>query len=254
MFVKNLGGDLRGMKEGFGYLLRGAQQLFKIQDILLMIIVPVVVNAILLGFFIFGAVIGIQRFLAVSLPETWWAVLLIFALIITVIIAIIYIGSVIFAFLGSILSAPFYDFIARKTAESVGESYPLRSWWNEIGSGSHNAVVKLWWYAITQGGLVILYIIPGIVGPFAYTFLGFLATCFFLSLEYLDFSPEFRKLSFTERQAWCLKRKGVILGFGAAIFLFLVIPVVNLFVPAAATAGAILLYHDYAKPNFPRKS
>ena len=210
MFVKKLGGDLRGMKDGFVYLLRGARQLSKTRDILPIIIVPALVNLILLGIFIFAAVMGIRRFLTPALPETWWAVLLVFALVVTAVIAIIYIGSVMFAFVGAIISAPFYDAIAQKTAKAVGESYPSRPWYRDIGPGTRNAASKLWWYTIAQVGLIVLYIIPGIVGPITYTFLGFLATCFFLSLEYLDFSPEFRKLSFTERKRWCLKRKGIV--------------------------------------------
>jgi CysZ protein len=164
--------------------------------------------------------------------------------------ATIFVGAAVVIFLGSILSAPFYDAIAQQVTRKLGGVVVDHDWWGHLWPSVKHAAAKLWWYLLVQAGLIILYVVPGVFGPVAFVTIGYVATVFFLALDFLDFSFDFQGWTFAERRRWCLERKGLVLGFGSAVFLGLGVPLVNLFVPPVAVAGSVLLFMEtYASPD-----
>lgn len=236
--------DVRGARVGFAYLLRGAAELFSMRQLWSLVIGPVLVNALLFAGFILGAS-ALLRGIFSSLPgDNWWQIALAVLLVVTTVGAIIFIGSALVVFFGSILSAPFYDTIAQHVTRKYGGIVVDHAWWSHFWPSVKHAAAKLWWYLLVQVGLIILYIVPGAFGPVAFVSLGFVATASFLALDFLDFSFDFHGWTFAERRQWCLERKGMVLGFGTAVFLGLGIPVLNLFIPPFAVVGAALLFME----------
>lgn len=238
-------GDIRGFRVGFWYVIQGAKMLLSDRAMYPYIVGPVLVNAMLfIGFVIAGfALMG--RFFGGGMPESWWGFILFAAAFVASLVALLFVSASLFAFLGSIVCAPFYEAIAAHLTRKLGGIVIDRPWWHQVRAIVSRSTKKWWWYMLIQVALLILYIAPLAVGPFAYSALGFLTTAFFLAWEYLDMSFDFRGLSFEERRAWCLKNKGLLFGFGTAVFIGFAIPLLNLLVPVFAVAGSILMYYDH---------
>jgi CysZ protein len=66
-------------------------------------------------------------------------------------------------------------------------------------------------------------------------------TVWMLALEYLDFPLGNRGLLFPEQRELAAQHRWVVLGFGSAVFLLTLIPLVNFTVMPAAVAGATRL-------------
>ncbi len=240
------GGSVR---DGVHALLAGAAYLKDHRGIWPLLIVPALINAAAFVFFLAFVARTLSRFLAANLPEAWWAAVLVVAAVVAALAAVLFFGTAIFMFFGSILNAPFYGVIAERIARDGQPNVsivPMRvQVWRTVGS----TLSKLGWFLLVQGGLLVLYLMPFAFGPVAYAVAGFFATGFFLALDAFDFTFDLYGLRFSERRAWCVKRLRLTSGFGAATFIGLAIPGINLIVPAAAVAGAALLYKRHPHPR-----
>ncbi len=248
-FARIFTGDIRGFREGFAYLFRGAHRLFRDRTLYPYLVAPVLLNILLFLAFLWVAA---QVFVAVfgrGVPESWWGIALFVGVIIASLITLLFVGSALFVFLGSIICAPFYEAIAVRIAREQGRIVVDRPWWSQMGSIMARSAKKWWWYLLIQLGLLVLFFMPIAVGPVAYSVCGFLVTTFFLAWEYLDMSFDFRGLSFEQRWKWCLLHRGILFGFGTAIFLGFAIPILNLFIPACAVVGSILLFEHKDNPR-----
>lgn len=244
MFLTRVVADIKGVRHGAVFLWRGAKYLAHARPLWPLLVAPVLLNALLFSFFLWGSWSLLHQALTASFPETWWGSLLMAILVVTVLGAILFVGSAIFVFLGSIISAPFYDTIAQQVTRESGGMVVEHAWWQHIWPSIKHGATKLWWYLLVQTGLIVMYIIPGAVGPIAFITLGFVATAFFLALDFLDFSFDFHGWTFQERRAWCMRNRGVVVGFGACIFIGLGIPFLNLFIPPIALVGSVLLFQE----------
>lgn len=223
--------------------------LFGMRQLWPLLISPVLVNGILFTLFFVGAGALLRGIFASAHTDSWWQVALVVMVVVATIGAIIFIGSVVVILIGSIISAPFYDTIAQQVARKLGAVVEEHAWWSHFWPSVKHAATKLWWYLLLQAGLIILYVVPGAFGPIAFVSIGYVATAFFLALDFLDFSFDFHDWRFSERRRWCLEHKGLVLGFGSAVFLGLGIPVINLFVPPIAVVGSTLLFYETYVPT-----
>ncbi len=230
---------------GFSYLWKGFRYLFYNRHLWWLVITPFFINLILLILILFAVVFLSSRWLMIALPEAWWATVVSVMLIFLAVILVCFLGIILFAAIGSIIGAPFYEELSGRVDREHGGAEFKQGWLNAIKLSFHNSYRKLVWFVLIQFLLLVLLAIPFIVGMVTYTVFGFIASVFFLTLEYLDFVFERRGLAFNERVRWCWDRKMLVSGFGAAIFLGLAVPIVNLFAPSAATIGAVLLYHAW---------
>lgn len=242
--------DVKGVRAGFAYLFRGGRMLFGMRQLWPLLVAPVLMNGILFTLFLFGAGALLRGVFASVQTDTWWQVALVSLLVLATVGAIVFIGAAFVVFVGSIVSAPFYDAIAQGVTRKMGGVVVDHAWWSHVWPSIKHATTKLWWYLLVQAGLIILYIVPGAFGPVAFVTIGYVATAFFLALDFLDFSFDFQGWTFAERRRWCLEHKGLVLGFGSAVFLGLAVPVVNLFVPPIAVAGSVMLFYEtYVSPD-----
>lgn len=236
--------DVKGIRAGFSYVYKGGKLLASMRSSWSLLVAPVLVNAMLFLFFIFLSAWALRGTFASTNPSNWWQVVLVVLVVVALIGAILFIGSALFVFFGSIISAPFYDTLAQQTTRRLGGVVEDHPWWSHVWPSVKHGAKKLWWYLLIQAGLIILYVVPGLFGPIAFVTLGYIATAFFLALDFLDFSFDFHGWTFEERRHWCLSHKGLVLGFGSAVFLGLGIPVLNLFIPPMAVVGAVMLFTE----------
>ncbi len=216
-----------------------------------LLIGPVLINAVLFAGFVLlmGALSG--RFLLAAIPETWWGAILYLVLIMTSVIFTALLSIPLFTLLGTVIAAPFYDKLAARAYRLRGDVLPELSWREEFLMGLRQCVLFFGWYLFVQGALVLVLLLPVVGGPFSISVLGFAAGCVFLSVEYLTFSPYFRRWGFANQRRWCMDHVGLLVGFGAAIAACLVIPGLNVFVPPAAVVGGVRLLEDQEHRDMP---
>jgi len=232
---------------GFSFLWKGFVCLAHRRQLWWLMIVPLVINAVLLVLMVLGVIWLSKHWLNMALPEVWWATFIAVVAITAAAVLVLFLGIILFATIGTIIGAPFYESLSRRVDDNLGGFEIEVSWWKEMAGSFRNSLKRFYIFGLIQVGLLILLVIPFIVGMVTYTVLGFIVTTFFLSLEYLDFVFERRKITFSERLRWGIDRKWFVGGFGVALFIGLAIPIVNLFVPPAAAVGAVLMYHALAE-------
>lgn len=244
----------RGFSLGARYPLRGAVFLWHRKSLWGYVLFPLVLNMLLfvgiawLGFF------ALRKLVFTGLPPEWWAIIVKVFLAGAAGAAIILCSVFCFAFVGSVLAAPFYDALADRVARWLGAPGVIRGFWKQITDAVRTSILKLGLFLLLQLGLLILYIIPFFVGFFTYTTVGFLITAFFLAFEFLDVSFHREGWTFKERLVWCRARLGTVLGFGSSVALLLFVPVVNIFVPPIALIGSILLFSEEQFVTLPSRS
>lgn len=233
---------MRNVFLGFAYLWRGLKYLFGHRRCWYLLAVPVLVNILLLILLVLIIVILLSYWLGLTLPETWWATVVSIMVVGSATILVLFLGIMLFASVGSIVAAPFYEALSSGVDKQVARID--QPWWKEVALSFKNSLSKLAWFAMVQVFLLIMLFIPFVVGMVTYTVVGFVAAVLFLSLEYLDLVFDRRHIRFNDRLRWCLDHKWHVFGFGSAIFIGLAVPVINLLVPPAAAVGAVLLFND----------
>ncbi len=223
---------------------RGALYLLENGSLWKYLVVPICIHVILFAALFFGAFMSIRGFLVGHMPEVWWQIILAVLLIIALVGAVLFIGMMLAVTFGSVLSAPFYEVICERIVRDRGGVVPSHPWWRGIVRSMHHACRRLMWFVVVQAGLLLLYLVPFAFGPFAYVAFSFISTAAFLAYEYLE--PTFLLFgwSFSEGRKWCMKRKGVVLGFGTALFILLWIPIVGAVIAPIALVSACLLILD----------
>lgn len=244
-FIQPFLGEVRGVREGMSFLTRGLRLLRSHTRVYPYLLVPILVNAILFVVFVMGGYTLLARFFGNGFPDSWWGIAVYVIAFAASVVALVFLGTSLFAFAGSIVCAPFYEYLATELTRSFGGIVIDRPWWEQWRSSFVRSMKKWWWYMLIQIGLLILYIVPFAFGPVAYSVFGFFVTAFFLAWEYLDMSFDFGGLSFAQRRRWCLRNKGLLFGFGTAIFIGFAIPLVNIFIPLLAVAGSVALFHEH---------
>lgn len=154
-------------------------------------------------------------------------------------------GLVVVALTSSLIAAPFNDALS----EAVEQEYRgtpgaplrlsvlLRDAVRSIGL----QLLKLGVYAaIMLPAFIVSLVVPGI-GQVIYAVLAFFVTALFLALDYVDFTAARHGLGARERFRDAFRRLPAMFGLGAAIWVLLFVPLLNLlFMPAAVAAGTLL--------------
>lgn len=100
---------------------------------------------------------------------------------------------------------------------------------------------KLGYFALRAALLLPLFLIPGvnIVAPF----LWLLFTAWYIALEYSDYPLGNRGMAFPEQRRRLREIRLAALGFGGAVNLLMLVPVLNFLAMPAAVAGATIMWH-----------
>lgn len=174
-------------------------------------------------------------------PVTWYGQVGFWALVAVTFLLGLVVGA---NTLPLILLAPLQDPLSEATEEACGDFAPqrfsvqglLRGTWVALGHTLARVAILLVGHAL----LFLLNFIPG-VGSVVWTVTSILWTMGWLAAEYLD-APMARHLyRFRDVRKAVLARLPLSMGFGAAVYVMLWVPVLNLFfVPTAVVAGTLL--------------
>ena len=152
--------------------------------------------------------------------------------------------------LSSVIASPFNDALsARASAErgdvAVGSGGALRGVGRSIGI---ETAKFLCWAMVMVPLFIASFALPG-VGHLIYSAVGFVFTALYFTLDYLDWPAARRGKPMAYRRQLITRRFRTSLGFGTGVFLFLWVPVLNLFFMPAAVAGGTLLFLDMEPPS-----
>ena len=193
-------------------------------------------------------------FLSLDPPQIWYAWLWVapLRLIAWVIGMLLLVTALVvlflaFLILGTAIAAPFLDVLAQRVEEIVTGQVPeeqttlfgaLRS----IGTSIVIELRKLGFFLAVQIVLILLGLIPFLT-PFMVVAAA-LFTMLFLPLEYAGFAMDHRQMRFFQRRALIWQHRWLMLGFGAAGVLTLLIPLLNFVcLPALVVGGTLLFLH-----------
>ncbi len=208
----------------------GAMMIFRNPPLLLLSLIPIVVTVILLLSMAFGIAWFYGEMVA-DVMQGWMksllqALVFLFALLV---------GYFLYLPLARILLAPMAESLSRKAHQiHTGERYP--------SSGN-------WLRAIFEGvKLVLLHVVIGVLAlglSFAFPPIGapagILIAIFLCGLDFFDIPLSAQGHSLSRKLKLIFTHKSLALGFGAAAYLMLLIPGLNLLLLPAGVVGATLL-------------
>ena len=229
---------------GSGYLREGWQRIRQ-PGLRRFVVIPLAVNLLL-----FAALVswGIRQFnywmdrLMPHLPE-WagfveWLLWPLFAL---VVLLVLFFG---FSIVANLIASPFYGFLAEKIAEQERGLVSPATGWHEIlmmvPRSLGRELRKIVYYLPRLTGLLLLTLIP-VVNLLASPLL-LLFGVWMMAVQYIDYQADNDQVGFPDMLRWMQTRRALSLGFGAPVYVGLLIPLVNLLVMPAAVAGSTLLW------------
>lgn len=154
-----------------------------------------------------------------------------------------------FVTITNLLSAPFNSFLAEKVEMYLTHhNLTQRSLWDNIKDvprvvGRQFAILG---YYIPRAILIlILFFIPviHIIAPI----LAFLFHAWFMTFTYIDYPTDNHRIPIHKVRSWLHERRSLTLGFGVAVLLFSMVPILNFFIIPAAVAGATKCWIDEEK-------
>jgi CysZ protein len=193
-------------------------------------------------------------FLHLEAPQTWYAWLWVaplrlFAWGIGLLLLVTALVVLYFAFLilGTMIAAPFLDILAQRvealaTGRIPQDQTTLLDAVRNIGISIIEELRKLGFFLAVQIIFLLLGLIP-VLTPFT-VIMATLFTILFLPLEYAGFAMDHRQLRFRQRRALIWQHRWLMLGFGAAAFLTLLIPFLNFICLSILVIGGTLLILD----------
>ena len=246
---------------GFRIAWRGLAFLGRHRTLWKWAILPTVVNIVVftLAFALFVLfyqdIYGLATgFLPQTPPQTWYAWfwvaplrLLGWGIGLLLLLTALVVLYFIFLLLGTTIAAPFLDVLAQRVESMVTgrvqeEHATALGTMHTIGVSILDELKKLVFFLLVQLAFLILAFLPVLTPLMA--LVATLFTMLFLPLEYAGFAMDHRRLRFAQRRHFIWQHRWLMLGFGAAAFLTLLIPLLNFIcLPVLVTSGTLLVLH-----------
>lgn len=236
--------------KGASYAFAGLRHLGDAK-IRLFVVGPLLLNIGLFSFAIWWASSAFDRWmewLLQWLPDwlDWleWLIWPVFAL------AVILIVFYSFTIIANIIGSPLNGLLAEKVEQQhPGRSLPPqgRPLWQEIPYAIAHEFRK-WAYIIPRAlPVLLLFLVPGLNVLAPLIWFGFGA--WMLALEYADYPMGNHGLSFRQQRVLLSEQRMMTLGFGAAVMLMTLVPVLNFLSMPAAVIGATLMWTEQLRPD-----
>jgi len=216
------------------------------------VLVPLAVNVLLFASAIAWGAATVGD-LADRLSARWgwaeWLVWLLWPLFIAVVLLV---SFFLFSVIANLLAAPFNGFLAAAVERSLTGRAPEdsgRTLLAELAAGLRAEAIKFRYFLARAIPLLLLFLIPVVhmAAPAVWALFG----AWMLALEYLDYPMGNRGLLFPETRAALGRRRGLALGFGAAVLLLTLVPVINFVAMPVAVAAATRLWVEHLGPEAP---
>jgi len=235
--IKDLYRGLRCLIIGFSLIRQRGLRRF--------IVLPLTVNVLVFGALLWFGGDWFAGVLDQYLPDMLDIAVLKYAIWIVFGGALLLIAFYTFTLLANFIAAPFNGVLAERVEQSLTGNKPPSSGrvlavFTTVFEALLSEIRKLLYLLAWMLPFAALMLVPGlavIVGP-----CWFLLSCWLLALEYVDYPASNHEIHFKELRQRLRSRRALALGFGAAVVVGTVIPVVNLFVMPAAVAGGTVLW------------
>ncbi|ODC04943.1 hypothetical protein BFW38_16790 [Terasakiispira papahanaumokuakeensis] len=211
---------------------------------------PLLINLLTFGLTAWGGIVLFDTYLSEWLTgyPQWLAWLVWPFFILALLLAF---GSV-FTLFGQLLTAPFLGLLAEYTEAELSGKRPdtSESWGQLLTRTLSRELSKLRWMLPRLLLLIVLSWIPGLnlLAPVAWA----LFAAWSMALQYLDYPMDNHKVTFAQMRQQMLERRLHCLMFGGTLALLSWIPLINLVLLPAATAGATRFWwHDFAALSQP---
>ncbi len=219
---------------GLRFSLAGWGLLFRTPSLFALSLIPIALTLILLGALAGGVAWAVGRMFAGD-PVLFGEPLRQAAQAIAF-VAALFAGFLLYVPLARVLLAPFSEALSRKAHAVVyGVALPdaRLGWMRAMWEGAKLVTLQLV-FAIMV--LLLSLFIP-IIGPI----IGLIAGAIFCGMDYLDVPLSVRSLTMKKKFGVLWRNKSLALGFGAAGYLLLLIPVINLFSIPVGVLGATMI-------------
>lgn len=255
-----------GFIAGIRYFLNGFS-LIRRPGIRRFVVIPLTINIVLFSAALWMGIVYIDSFiddLKVSITANseeglqWlgtiidWLGWIIIPLFVLVFLAVMFYT---FTLVANLISAPFNSLLAEKIEDQLAESSTTSSagimeMIGDIGGSFVSEFRKLLYFLLRAIPLLILFLIP-VVNIIA-GFIWFLFSAWMLAVEYSDYPMGNHAMRFQDQRTTLKSNRLFALGFGTAVTVATMIPILNFFVMPAAVAGATAMWNGYWKDNIPR--
>jgi CysZ protein len=229
------------LNSGLRFFFSGFSVLFRYPSLLALSLIPVSLTVAALLAIVWGSVWFVGWMIGPDLPpfsndlrNLAQALVLLIAL---------FLSYLIYLPLARVLLAPFSEAISRRTRKVLGLKQELSAvgWSRAMIEGAK--VVAL------QAVLILIALVAGIAFPPIAGPVGLVMAICFVSLDYLDVPLSVKGLSLRKKLGVMFRNKALATGFGAAGYLILIIPLVNLLSLPVGVIGATLLVDKLSQSN-----
>lgn len=234
---------------GFAYVYKGFG-LMRYPGLRRFVLIPFAINLVIFGGGTYWGFSWLDTYLDTALPSwlAWAEFILLPLFTITALIVMYYT----FTIVANVLASPFNALLADKIEKRLGGEIPdgktgLLALAKETAGVVGSEVKKLVYMISWSLPLLILFLIPGInlVAPL----LWFMFGAWMLSIAYVDYPMGNHGMTFKAEKALLKEHRSLALGFGSAMVLMTMVPVLNFFAMPAGVAGATLLWVERLKKH-----
>lgn len=147
-----------------------------------------------------------------------------------------------FTVIGNLVASPLLDLLAERALGDLrGKPLPPGGpWWREAAASIGRQLVKLAVFGGLQLALLVLLLVP--VVNLLHPPLAWLVTVVFLAMEYLEYPQAADRRPMGDRLAYIFRHGRACLGFGTALFLIVLVPLLGYAALPVCVVGATLLY------------
>lgn len=230
---------------GIGYLFQGFKLIFK-PELRRYVIIPLLINVLLFAGLIWFGVSQFEGFLEWLMPELpewlqWseWIFWVLFA--VSALLILFYV----FTLFANVIASPFNGLLAEAveiylSGENMNQAGGLKKMLSELVPTLIDEGRKLVYLIAWSIPFLLLFLVPilNIIAPF--TWLAFSA--WMLAVEYIDYPMGNHGLRSDEQKRHLGEKRLLSLGFGGAVTIATMTPIVNFLVMPAAVAGATAMW------------
>ncbi|TMO86106.1 sulfate transporter CysZ [Pseudoalteromonas spongiae] len=236
--------------KGFEYFLSGFS-LISQKGLKRFVLIPLLINLVLFGsslFFIIGWIEQGVNYVNGYLPDFLsWLEFIIWPI---ALLLVLFIYSMVFTVITNFIAAPFNGLLSEKvelylTGQRVNDD-GLADLLKDVPRMLGREFAKLMYYLPKALLFLILLLFIPVFGQVMW----FLFSAWMFAVQYIDYPFDNHKIPFAEARQHLKQKQGLSYGFGSAVLIFSMVPIVNLIVMPVAVCGATRLFVENYRINY----
>ncbi|MGB0859265.1 MAG: sulfate transporter CysZ [Pseudoalteromonas spongiae] len=236
--------------KGFEYFLSGFS-LISQKGLKRFVLIPLLINLVLFGsslFFIIGWIEQGVNYVNGYLPDFLsWLEFIIWPI---ALLLVLFIYSMVFTVITNFIAAPFNGLLSEKvelylTGQRVNDD-GLADLLKDVPRMLGRELAKLMYYLPKALLFLILLLFIPVFGQVMW----FLFSAWMFAVQYIDYPFDNHKIPFAEARQHLKQKQGLSYGFGSAVLIFSMVPIVNLIVMPVAVCGATRLFVENYRVNY----